>query len=115
MATIAKRFDEKTIASKAEVKASRRQKFLEEAQYNYFFLISFVILVGSCWGGITAMMVLKANAPTWQLCLNIYATMASNIASIGQAPAKWVLRIFGLSVLVNLVLLLLNVSQGSLF
>jgi hypothetical protein len=84
-------------------------KFLEEAKFNYFFLISFVILVGSCLGGITAMYILKANAPTWQLVANIYLTMGCNVACIGQASAKWVIRIFALSTIANIVLLVANV------
>lgn len=84
-------------------------KFLEEAQYNYFFLISVVIITGSCLGGITAMYILKANAPLWQLVANIYLTMGCNVACIGQASARWVLRIFAISVLANIMLLLAHV------
>lgn len=90
-------------------KAGTLSKFMEEAQYNYFFLISVVIIAGSCLGGITAMYILKANAPLWQLVSNIYLTMGSNVACIGQVSAKWVLRIFALSTLVNIALLLANV------
>jgi hypothetical protein len=94
-------------AKKENVKAT--SKFMEEAQYNYFFLISFVILTGSCLGGIAAMYILKANAPIWQLITNIYLTMACNVACIGQVSAKWVIRTFVLSALANIVLLLVNV------
>ncbi len=104
MTTITKTY-EKQIAIQ---KSGWYQKFLEEAKYNYFFLISFTILVGSCWGGIAAMMVLKGGAPIWQLCLNIYTTMASNIASIGQASTKWVINLFVLSVIVNTILIIIN-------
>lgn len=84
-------------------------RLVELYTFNYFFLISFVILVGSCWGGITAMYILKADAPIWQLCANIYLTMGCNVACIGQAPAKWVINLFGISALANTVLLLANV------
>jgi len=84
-------------------------RFIDEATYNYFFLISFVIAVGSCLGGITAMYILKENAPIWQLIINIYLTMGCNVACIGQASTKWVVRLFGLSALANIVLLLANV------
>lgn len=82
------------------------QRFLAEAKFNYFALISMCILVASIWGGITAMVVLENNAPIWALCVNIYITMASNIASIGQAPVKWVINLFVASMLVNLALVL---------
>ncbi|HWY37423.1 MAG TPA: hypothetical protein VNY73_02620 [Bacteroidia bacterium] len=84
-------------------------KFLKEAEFNYFFLISFVITAGSCLGGIAAMYILQANAPIWQLCVNIYLTMACNVACIGQVSAKWVINLFGLAVLANIALLLVNV------
>ncbi len=84
-------------------------RFLKEAEENYFFLISFVITVGSCLGGITAMYILQGNAPIWQLCVNIYLTMGSNVACIGQVPTKWVVNIAGLSILTNIALLLINV------
>jgi len=84
-------------------------RFIDEVTYNYFFLISFVIAVGSCLGGITAMYILKENAPIWQLFINIYLTMGCNVACIGQASTKWVLGLFSLSTLANIVLLLANV------
>lgn len=84
-------------------------RFMDEAKFNYYFLISFVITSGSCLGGVTAMYILSNDAPIWQLCINIYVTMASNVACIAQAPAKWVVRIFALSLLANIVLLLANV------
>lgn len=90
-------------------KEGRYKRFLEEAKFNYFGLIAMCILVVSIWGAITAMVVLQNNAPIWVLCLNIYITMASNIASIGQAPVKWVLNLFGLAMLVNLALVLVYV------
>jgi hypothetical protein len=82
------------------------QRFLEEAKFNYFAVISMAILIASIWGGITAMVILENNAPIWVLCVNIYITMASNIASIGQAPVKWVVNLFALSMLVNLAIVL---------
>lgn len=85
------------------------ERFVAEAKYNYFFLISFVILVGSCVGGITAMHILQNNAPIWQLLINIYLTMACNVACIGQASTKWVLNLFYISALANVFLLLANV------
>jgi hypothetical protein len=83
------------------------QRFLAEAKYNYFAVISMSILIASIWGGITAMVILENNAPIWMLCINIYITMASNIASIGQAPVKWVVNLFTLAAVVNLMFVLM--------
>lgn len=85
------------------------ERFLAEATFNYYFLISFVITAGSCLGGIAAMHILQNDAPIWQLCVNIYLTMATNVACIGQAPVKWVLGIFGLAVVANIGLWVANV------
>ena len=87
-------------------KEGRYQRFLAEAKYNYFAVISMSILIASIWGGLTAMVILENNAPIWILCANIYITMASNIASIGQASVKWVINLFALSILINLAIVL---------
>jgi hypothetical protein len=84
-------------------------RLMAEVSFNYFFVISFIITAGSCLGGVAAMFILSNNAPIWQLCINIYVTMGCNVACIGQAPPKWVINIFGISVLANIVLLLANV------
>jgi len=107
MATITKTFG--ASAYSATAKTSYYSRLIEKLHFSYFGLISMTILIGSCWGGITAMYVLQDNAPIWQLCLNIYITMASNIAAIGQAPTKWVVNLFGLAMLTNTVLLLVHV------
>lgn len=85
------------------------QRLLAEATFNYYFLISFAITLGSCLGGVTAMYILQNDAPIWQLLVNIYFTMGCNVACIAQVKAKWILNIFGISVLANIVLLLANV------
>lgn len=109
MSTIVKSSPGLVHAQAAATAQTWHHRFLEEATFTYFFLISFVITAGSCLGGIAAMHILQNDAPIWQLCVNIYISMASNVACIGQAPVKWVLRIFGLSALANIVLLLANV------
>ena len=104
MTTLTKSFSE----SSASTGASAYDRFIESIRFSYFGIICITGLVGSCLGGITAMYVLQDHAPIWQLCINIYITMASNIAAIGQAPLKWVVGIFSLSVLTNIVLLLVH-------
>ncbi len=107
MTTIAKTFNESKVTSLPVINSYNR--LIEKLHFSYFGLISMTILIGSCIGGIAAMYILKDNAPIWQLCINIYLTMASNIAAIGQAPTKWVVNLFGLSVLANIMLLLAHV------
>ena len=96
------------LARNGDLLRTKYKHMLKGAQFNYFFLISLFILAGSGLGGITIMFILSANAPIWQLCLNVYLTMASNVACIGQAPVKWVIALFGISVLVNVALILAN-------
>jgi hypothetical protein len=83
--------------------------FIERNQVNYFGFISMIILFGSIWGGIAAMYIDKYDAGPVQLALNIGVTMASNVVVLGQAPFKWVMNIFILSVVVNAVLIAINV------
>jgi len=97
------------LAKNGDLLKARYNRLLEDAKFNYFFLISLFILVGSGLGGITIHFILRANAPIWQLCLNVYLTMASNVACIGQAPVKWVIALFGISALTNVILILSNV------
>lgn len=108
MASIAKTYSESK-TNTSSVEGSFYTRLIEKLNFSYFALISMTILIGSCFGGITAMYLMSDNAPIWQLCVNIYITMASNIAAIGQAPTKWVVNLFGLSMLANTVLLLAHV------
>lgn len=114
MASTTKIFNESNVSSTTQLSSTAKSgsayaRLIESLHFSYFGLISMTILIGSCLGGITAMYVLKDNAPIWQLCINIYLTMASNIAAIGQAPTKWVVNTFLISVLANIVLLLAHV------
>ena len=105
MTTITETFGKEIILPNTR-KQGWYQRFFEEAKFNYFAVIGMCILLVSIWGGITAMVVLENNAPIWILCVNIYITIASNIASIGQAPLRWVLNLFGLAMLINTLLIL---------
>ena len=110
MTTITKNLAGSIVSSRAKhAQSTFYSRLIEKLHFSYFGLISMTILIGSAFGGIAAMYILKDNAPVWQLCINIYITMASNIASIGQAPTKWVVNLFGLSVVANLLLLLAHV------
>lgn len=88
--------------------ASRYSRFLKSLEFNYFGIIAVAILFTSCIGGITTMKIFENNAPLWQFILSLGFTMANLVACIGQAPLKWVLYLFGSSLLVNVILLLVN-------
>jgi hypothetical protein len=82
----------------------RYDRFIEGLKFSHFGLISMAILFGSCLGSIAAMCVFYNGAPIWVFAIGLFASMANLVACIGQAPTKWVVNIFVLSVLVNLAL-----------
>lgn len=84
-------------------------KIVEGAKFSYFALISMTILIGSCFGGVAAMYILKNDAPIWVLGINIGISMANNIAAIGQAPAKWVINLFAASIILNALMIAISV------
>jgi hypothetical protein len=84
------------------------QLFISTNEKNYFSFITMTILVGSIWGGLTAMLIDRNNAPVWQMAVNVAVSMASNVAAIGQAPLKWVMNLFILSVILNSILMILQ-------
>ena len=89
--------------------ASSYERFMEKIKFSYFGIISMTILIGSCLGGITAMVVLKNDAALWQLGLCMAVSMANNVAAISQAPIKWVVNSFVIGIVVNTLLILANV------
>lgn len=88
--------------------ASAYERFMEKIKFSYFGIISMTILIGSCLGGITAMFVMKNDAAMWQLGLCMAVAMTNNVAAISQAPVKWVVNSFLISVVVNVLLILVN-------
>lgn len=88
---------------------SSYDRFMEKIKFSYFGIISMTILIGSCLGGITAMVVLKNEAAIWQLGLCMAVSMANNVAAISQAPVKWVVNSFVIGLVVNVLLILANV------
>ncbi len=83
-------------------------KLIEKAQFSYFGIIAMTITIGSILGGIAAMFVFQNDAPTWQLGVAMMVSMANNVAAIGQAPTKWVVNIFALCVVLNLLIIAVN-------
>ncbi|MFN7012842.1 MAG: hypothetical protein ACK4ON_01080 [Bacteroidia bacterium] len=84
------------------------EKVVEKAKFSYFGLIAMTITVGSILGGVAAMFIFQNDAPTWQLGLAMSASMANNVAAIGQAPAKWIVNLFIVCTVLNLLLIAIN-------
>ncbi len=66
------------------------------------------ITIGSILGGISAMYIFQNDAPIWQLGITMSISMANNVAAIGQAPARWVVNLFALCVVLNLLMIVIN-------
>lgn len=98
-----------TYQSATKVQNSAYDKFIERLKFSYFGIISMTILIGSIVGGISAMYILKTDAPIWQLGLCMATAMANNVAAIGQAPTKWVVNLFLVCMVVNTLLILANI------
>lgn len=95
-------------ASTSKTQLSSYDAFLERLKFSYFGLICMTITFGSCLGGIAAMCTLQNEAPIWQLAVCMTAAMANNVAAIGQAPIKWLVNIFCITTLANIIMLLIN-------
>ncbi|MBS1638105.1 MAG: hypothetical protein JST26_19490 [Bacteroidetes bacterium] len=110
MTTISKSYHSShATTTKSNGLAERYNAFIEKMHFSYFGLISMTILIGSILGGITAMCILENNAPIWQLGACLAISMANNVAAIGQATTKWIVNLFALTLLINIVLILINV------
>jgi hypothetical protein len=87
---------------------SRYELLLKKLEFSYFGIISLAIFFGSCLGAIATMKVFENNAPMWQFIIALAFTMANLVACIGQATLRWVLFLFGSSLLINAALILIN-------
>lgn len=83
-------------------------QLIEKLTFSYFGLISMTILIGSIMGGLAAMKIFENNAPIWQLGLVMASAMANNVSAIGQAPTKWVLNLFVVSMVISVLLFVIN-------
>lgn len=74
-----------------------------------FALMTIYLTVQSCLGGIVAMTALQIdNAPT--LIIASAITMGSNALLIAQAPAKWCVIAFYLSIISSALMIAVNLS-----
>ena len=112
MTTITKSYGQSQISyvnrSNSITLLKRYNDLIEELKFSHFGLISMAILIGSIMGGISAMFVFQAEAPLWEFIVGLTFTMANLVASISQAPTKWVFNLFVLSLIVNTFLIVAN-------
>ncbi|MCX7729269.1 MAG: hypothetical protein N2203_07355 [Bacteroidia bacterium] len=83
------------------------QKLDEFTEKGYYGMISVFILVGSVMGGIMAMSALEKNN-LFLMALGLAFTMANLVLNIAQAPPKWLVRTFLLSLIVNVIIILIT-------
>jgi hypothetical protein len=70
-------------------------------------MMSMAILLGSVMGGIMAMFTLERNN-LFLLAIGLAVTMANLVLSIGQAPAKWLVRGLVTCVIVNTLIIIIS-------
>ena len=83
------------------------QKLDEFAEKGYYGMMSMAILLGSVMGGIMAMFTLERNN-LFLLAIGLAVTMANLVLSIGQAPAKWLVRGLVTCVIVNTLIIIIS-------
>ncbi|MEW6774511.1 MAG: hypothetical protein AB1304_10995 [Bacteroidota bacterium] len=86
------------------------QKLDEFAEKGYYGMISVAILAGSVMGGVMAMFALEKDS-IFLVALGLAFTMANLVLSIAQAPAKWIVRAFLLSLAVNVLIILISLMM----
>lgn len=89
--------------------SAKYSAFIKKLEFSHYAVIAMAILIGSCMGSITTMKVFENNAPLWQFIASLSFTMANLVACIAQAPTKWVVNLFTLSMFVNILLLVINI------
>jgi hypothetical protein len=88
--------------------AMRYDRFIEGLKFSHFAVMAMAVLIGSCLGSIAAMYLFVYGAPTWVFAIGLFASLANLVAAISQAPTKWMVNMFLLSVAVNLILICLS-------
>ena len=111
MTTYAKHYDETKVSQHNSGLLSRWDNMIENLKFSHFALICISILFGSCMGGVAAMFILQAGMPIWVVGIALAVSLANLVASIAQAPTKWVVNLFALSLLINIALLLIAIAS----
>ena len=108
MTTLTKSYGRFDASTQTITLSSRYNQFIKKLDFSYYGIISMAILISSCLGAITTMQIFEHDAPLWQFILSLAFTMANLVACIGQAPTKWVINLFTVSIVANTILLLVN-------
>jgi hypothetical protein len=111
MTTYAKHLNETTVRHYNIGLLGRWNNMIENLKFSHFGLICISILFGSCMGGVAAMFILQAGMPIWVVGIALAASLANLVASIAQAPTKWVVNLFAISLLINIALLLIALAS----
>lgn len=107
MTTYAKQLDQAASNRQSLGLLGRYHRLIEDLKFSHFGLICISILFGSCMGGVAAMYILEAGMPIWVVGIALAVSLANLVASIAQAPTKWVVNLFTFSLIINLLLLLI--------
>ncbi len=108
MTTISKSYSSFDTNTQTISLASRYDQFIKKIEFSYFGIIAVAILFSSCLGSVATMKIFETGAPIWMFILSLGSTMANLVACISQAPIKWVVNLFALSMVVNTILLIVN-------
>jgi hypothetical protein len=85
----------------SEIKTSEFDKYLEENRHGAICII--ILLIG-CLGGITVGY--KAIENIFTLSLVIIPTMTTLSLLLAVAPMKWIIKMAGVSIIIDLILLI---------
>lgn len=100
-------------ANRTTTDVEKRITWLEKQELNFeearFFWMAVIITAQSCLGSVACMFILKNHASDFVLAGCAAITMGCNAIFIAQAPARWCLGAFYLSVILNTVFIVVNV------
>ena len=80
--------------------------FQGDLEHNRMGIISAVLLIVGCLGGLTVG--LGAIHHTWQLILIVIPTMTTLSLLLAVSPLKWILNMAVISTVINVLILMLN-------
>lgn len=94
------------------MKTISEKSLLTEFKENYYAYVPLTIILQSCIGSIAAMVILAQGTTTLpfiELVLCVSLCMGYNAALLAQAPYKLSFRLLGISLVVNLLLIFVNI------
>lgn len=81
-------------------------KLIADAEYNRFFIISTVLIIVGCLGGINVG--LGGLSSTWQLIVTVIPTMATLSFILSVAPMRLLLGTAIVSTIIDVILIIFN-------